>query len=345
MFLRPRRTHGNPLRRLRYAMLALVLVLLSGTAGFMMLTGAQVIDALYFTVITVTTVGYGETIPVESAADKLFTVGLILSAVLVTAWAVSSAAELIFAEFFWTYVGRQRMQRRIDRLVDHTIICGYGRMGYRVAEELSAEDEPWVTVDIEESIIGDLTEISGLGVVGDATLDDVLLQAGIERAKALIAVTREDATNIVITLSARALNRGIKVAGRAGTADARLKMERAGANYVLQHHGTAAMHLALSVTHPIVEEVLNRLIPRRGDLDLGQVKIPPGSPLVGRSLASIDTGRYGALIMAIWHADSISVPPKPDLPLEVGDTLIVVGPLGTLRALNAEARGDLGGLP
>jgi voltage-gated potassium channel len=341
MFLRPRGTHGNPLRRLRYALLALVLVLMAGTAGFMALTGAEPIDALYFTVITVTTVGYGETIPVESDADKLFTVGLILSAVLVTAWAVSSAAELIFAEFFWTYVGRQRMQRRIDKMSNHTIICGYGRMGHRVAEELSAEDEPWVTIDADEGIVGDLQLNNGLGVVGDATLDDSLLRAGIERAKALIAVTRGDAINIVIILSARALNPDVMVAARAETEDARLKMKRAGANYVLQHHGTAAMHLALSVTHPIVEEVLNRLIPRHGDLDLGQLVIGPDSPLVGRTLASLDARRHGALIVAIWHAESVSVPPKPDLPLEVGDTLIVIGPVGTLQALRRETRGGV----
>jgi voltage-gated potassium channel len=329
------------LRRLRFALLALLMVLVAGTCGFMVLTGASPIDALYFTVITVTTVGYAETIPVESAGDKLFTVGLILSAVLVTAWAVSSAAELVFAEFFWTYLGRQRMQRRIDTMSNHTIICGFGRMGQRVAQELAAEHEPWVAVDADEATVSGLQIDGGLAVMGDATLDDTLLLAGIERAKAVISVTRSDATNIVIILSARALNKDIMIAARAETADARIKMERAGANYVLQHHGTAAMHLALAVTHPIVEEVLNRLIPRHGDLDLGQLIIHADSPLVGRTLASLDARRHGALIVAIWHAESISVPPKPDLPLEAGDTLIVIGPVGTLQALRNETKGGV----
>ncbi len=339
MYLFPRRDHGNPLGRLRLALLTLVAVLLSGTAGFKLLTDVDWIDALYFTVITVTTVGYGETIPIETNAAKLFTVWLILSAVLVTAWAVATAAELIFAEFFWTYIGRQRMQRRIDEMSGHTIVCGYGRMGVRVGQELSAEDEPWVMVDSEETIVAALQADGGLAVLGDATLDETLALAGIERARAVICVTRDDATNIVIILSARAMAPEIMIAARAETADARVKMERAGSNYVLQHHGTAAMHLALSVTHPIVEEVLNRLIPRRGDLDLGQIVIGEASPLVGRTLASLDTRRYGALIVAIWHAESVSVPPQPDLPLEAGDTLIVVGPVGTLKALDGQVRG------
>ena len=237
------------------------------------------------------------------------------------------------SEYIWTQLGRQRMQRRIDDLTGHTIVCGYGRMGRRVIEELSSEGHPWVVVDLDPARCAAARAAGGLVVEGDATHDEMLLGAGVARARALITVTRADATNIVITLSARALNPGILIGARAGDADVVSKLYRAGATYVLQHHGTAAMHLALSVTHPVVEEVLNLLIPRQGRVDLGQLVVTARSQLAGHTLASLDTGRYGALVIAIAHGGELAIPPRSDVPLEVGDVLVVAGPAGVIKTL------------
>ena len=231
------------------------------------------------------------------------------------------------------------MQRRIDRLEQHSIVCGYGRMGRQVVEELTAEDQPWVVVDIDPAKVATLRSSGGLVLHGDATHDDILLQAGVERARALISVARADAENIVTVLSARALNPEIQIGARADDADAVGKLYRAGANYVLQHHATAAMHLALSVTHPVVEDVLNLLIPRQGHLDLGQLVVTEDSRLADRTLATLDVGRYQALVIAIWHDGELTVPPQPDTPLRAGDVLVVVGTSGALAAM----RDDTGG--
>lgn len=326
-------------RQLRIALVLLVLLPIVGTIGYRRLTGATWLDALYHTIITISTVGYGERVPIDTPAAKVFTIGLILSAVLITAWAASTVAELIVVEFGWQAWRRQRMQRRIDHLSGHTIICGYGRMGRRVAEELTGENEPWVVVDRDAALAESIASRGGYVVVGDATNDDTLRRAGVERARAVIGVTREDAENIVLTLSARALNPGVRIAVRANQADSVPKLRRAGADYVLQHHGSAATHLVLAVTHPVVEAALGLLLPRTSELDLGQVVVTPGSRLLGRDLRSIEPGRRGALVVALCRDDRLKCPPPIDVPLAVGDVLVVAGPAGAVRALREQAGG------
>lgn len=334
----PTRQRGPDIR-LRMAFFALTMLLVVGTVGYMFVSGLTLLDALYHTVITVSTVGYAETAPQDTPQEKLFTIGIILLAAVVVTWGVSSAAELLFTGQFWTYVGRQRMQRRIDRLEKHTIVCGYGRMGRQVVEELTAEDQPWVVIDTDRDKVNGLHGEGGLVLQGDATHDDLLLKAGVERARALISVVRADAENIVTVLSARALNPEIQIGARAEDSDAVGKLYRAGANYVLQHHATAAMHLALSVTHPVVEDVLNLLIPRQGHLDLGQLLVTEDSRLADRTLAALDVGRFEALVIAIYHDGDLTVPPKADTPLRPGDVLVIVGTSGALNALRDHTGG------
>lgn len=327
----------DPMRQLRLAVAALLGLVVFGTAGFVAITGSSLMDGLLMTVTTISTVGYGELVPLESTAAKLFATGLIVVAVLVMAWVVRGAAELVFADTFWLNVGRQRMQRRIKSMRDHVIVAGYGRMGRAVVAELLAEDEQAVVIDRSQDQVRDGGPTY---VVGDATRDETLQRAGLARAKALIAVTDSDPTNIMVVLSARALRADLHISARAGHEDAVRKLQRAGANYVLHHHGAGAMHLALAVTHPAVEDVLNQLIPRRGDLDLGQLEVTETSSMVGRTLVEVGSLRFGALVMAILSGGKILVPPPPAHPLQPGDVLIVAGSSGALR----ELREDTGGV-
>lgn len=324
---------GNPIRRLQLAVAALLSILLVGTLGFMWMGGAKPIDALLMTVISISTVGYEEVVPLDAPGIKVFAIGLILSAVFVGAWAVTSVAELIFAEYFWTYLGRQRMQSRIDKLTGHIILCGFGRMGRAVASELEHESLPFVVIELSPEREGWVLEAGHLFILDDATHDDTLIRAGIDRASALIAVTGSDAVNLMIVLSARNLRPRLRIAARADVSESIQKLYHAGADYVLHHHGTGALHLALSVTNPVVEDVLNRLLPRAGNLDFGQLYVDPDDQLVGRTLADLQLSRYDALVMAIARGEQMMLPPPVFEPLQEGDILVVAGTEGALQRL------------
>lgn len=233
------------------------------------------------------------------------------------------------------------MQRDIDALTGHVIICGYGRMGQRVALELGAEGRPWVALELDgERAAAAAEQGGGRFMIGDARDDAALLAAGIARAAAVIGVMREDADNIVLALSARALNPGLRIVVRADRADAVAKLRLAGADYVLRHHDTAALHLTLAVTHPVVESALNLLLPRQGGLDLGQVQLLPGSPLEGRKLLALQPDTEQALVVALCRDEVLRCPPPQDETLRAGDILVVAGPQGALRRLLARAEGS-----
>ena len=333
---RARPDFGNPIRRLQLAVLALLLLIVVGTLGYSTLADAAPIDALLMTVISISTVGYQEVVPLETTGVKLFSIGLILSSVVVTAWAVASVAELVFAEYLWTFVGRQRMQGRIDRLSEHIIVCGYGRMGRSVVRELEHEDEAFIVVESSPERETWLLEAGHAFVGADATHDDCLRAAGLDRARALIAVTGSDAVNLMIVLGARDLNPKLRIAARADDPDSVQKLYRAGADYVLHHHGTGALHLALSVTNPVVEDVLNQLLPRGGVMDFGQLHVDAGDSLEGRTIADLDLRRYGALVLALRCETTLLLPPPIDRPLAAGDILVVAGSSGALLKMRDE---------
>ncbi|MFQ5460173.1 MAG: potassium channel family protein [Anaerolineae bacterium] len=331
---------GDPWRRLRLAVAALGTLVAVGTAGYVVLTGAPVVDALFMTIITISTVGYGEVVPLVTPQAKLFTAGLIVMALLVTAWVVRSAAEAFFAERVWTIVGRQRMQRRIDALAGHVIVCGYGRMGQATVSELEAEGLVPVVIELSAAKADILRQRQILCVEGDATGDDALERAGIELARALIALTDSDATNVMTILSARTLSPRLSIVARAEHSEALDKLRRAGADYVLNHHGAGATHLALAVTHPAVVGVLDQLVPRQGALDLGQLTVTADSWMIGRSLGELQPLRVGALVLAVLRDGACRVPPSAAEPLEPGDVLVVAGNLGALGKLRAVAAGE-----
>jgi voltage-gated potassium channel len=321
---------ADPWRRPRWAVLAVVALLVAGTVGYSALTGASAIDALYMTVITVSTVGYAEKVPVDTPAAKGFTIVLILSALVVIAYTVSGLAEVVFTDVALDTLGRRRMGSRIAAARDQVIVCGYGRMGRGVVEELAAEGRQVVVVTMDEADETAIREEGGLCVVGDATRDETLQVAGIDRASALMAVTDSDAVNVMVTLSARALNPELRIAARAGYPETEAKLRRAGADYVLRHHSAGAMHMALAVTNPAVEDVLSRLIPRRGGLDMGQLAIAASSPMVGRTLLDLRGRVHSGLVLAILRGDEILLPPDPTEPLRPEDVLVVVGSPGAL---------------
>ena len=320
-------------RRMWIALLALGLVLGGGTLGYWVV-GLSPLDALYQTVTTVTTVGFRELFP-HAAGPVVFTIILILVGVGTVLYAFGVVLEAVIEGDLFDIWGRHRMEKRIGQLTNHVIVCGLGRVGRSVAEHLAASGEDFVVVD------EDAQRLDGTGyltITGDATDDDILRQAGIERARALVAATSTDTTNVYLALSGRTLRPDLFIVARARDSDSEPKLLRAGANRVINPQAIGGTRVAAMLTHPHVSEFLDVVV--HGDeieFRLGEVAVAQGSALAGRSLREVRLREAtGALVLALRGADGqFQTNPGPDTRISDGDVLIAIGTQVQLESLVA----------
>lgn len=311
--------HG---RRLTGAAAALVVVLALGTIGYLLL-GFTLLDALYQTVTTVATVGFREVQPF-GPAEQVFTMVLILVGVGAVLYAFSVLVETILEGRLNELLGRRRMEQTIASMQGHVIICGWGRVGRAIGVELAEAGRPLVVIDPDPEAL----ESAVHAVVGDATDDDVLRRAGIERAAALVAAADSDAANSFITLSARALNPTLFIVARTRSSDSDDKLSRAGADRVVNPQSIGGARMAAFVLRPHVAAFLDVVMHERTlEFRLEEVPVGTSSALVGRSLrdASI-RDRSGALVLALRDdRGNFLTNPDPDTVLEAGQVVIAIG--------------------
>ena len=285
-------THG---RRLAGALVALVVVLAAGTLGYVLL-GFGLLDALYQTVTTVSTVGFREVEPFDRAA-QVFTRVLLLVGAGAVLYAFSVLVETLLEGRLNELLGRRRMEQTIASMSGHVIICGWGRVGRAIGTELAEAGRPIVVIDAEPEALDGAVH----AVVGDATEDDILRRAGIDRASALVAAADSDAANSFITLSARALNSTLFIVARTRSSDSDDKLSRAGADRVVNPQSIGGARMAAFVLRPHVAAFLDVVMHERTlEFRLEEVPIREPSALVGRTLrdASI-RDRTGALVLAL----------------------------------------------
>jgi voltage-gated potassium channel len=223
-----------PERRLRVLALMLVIVLAVGTTGYVVIEDWPVVDALYMTVITITTVGFGEIYPL-SRSGRIFTIGLIAVGLTGIWYALSVLVGFMIEGIFSQEWERRRMEQQLSGIKDHFIVCGYGRVGRQIAAQLRRYHRPVVVIDRDPTALAEAASDGLLTVQGDATEDDILRQAGIARARGLITAVATDADNVFVTLSARALRPDLSIVARANVEDAAPKLQRAGATHVVSH--------------------------------------------------------------------------------------------------------------
>jgi voltage-gated potassium channel len=324
-------------RRLGGALLLLVAVLAAGTVGYLLL-GFGLLDALYQTVTTVSTVGFREVRPL-SAAGKGFTIVLILFGVGAALYAFSVLIETLIEGRLLELVGRRRMERTITAMRDHVIICGWGRVGRSIAAEVTSSGRTPVVIDEDAERLADCPHPT---VLGDATDDAVLTAAGIERAAALVAAVDVDAANSFITLSARALRPDLFIVARVRSVDSEDKLLRAGADRVVnpQHIGGARM--AAFVLRPNVAEFLDVVMQERNlQFRLEELRIGADSPVAGQTLRDAHLrDRTGALALALRTPDGgFLTNPPPDTRLEAGQIVIAIGTEAELAQLTALIEG------
>jgi len=330
-------------RRFRAGLSVLVGAATVGTAWFWLVEGFSFVEALYQTTTTITTVGFGEVRHFDTSA-QLFSIGLMVVGVSAALLTLGGAfQELVEGQLL--RFGRRRMDRRIDRYSGHTIVCGFGRVGSRIARLLAARGEQVVVVDLSAQRCDAATQAGFLPVEGDSTEDDVLELAGIARAETLVVSLASDADAISTVLSARVLNAHVRIVARANAESTEAKLARAGVDHVVNPLSHGAQRLAAFALQPAVADFLDVVV-HDGSLEyrLEEVTIPVGSPFDGVGIADshIRSGT-GALVLAVREADGTFLSnPEPSTPLKAGSTVIVIGTQDQLIALDKHLRPDGG---
>jgi voltage-gated potassium channel len=317
---------------------ALIGVLVIGTGGYVAF-GFPLLDAMYQTVTTVTTVGFREVHPL-STGGRVFTMGLILGGVGTALYSFTLVLEVVVEGQLQEALGRRRMDRQIARIAGHVIVCGFGRVGRNLAHYVAGAGQDVVVIERDPERAA-AAEGSVLVVRGDATSDEVLREAGIERARVFVTALNTDAENLFVTLTARSLRQDLFIVARARAESSEAKLTQAGADRVVNPQGIGGARMAAFVLQPHVAEFLD-VVMHDGSLEfrLEEVALPQGSPLAGKSLREAHIrDSTGALILALRESGGeFTMNPSPETVLCAGQILISIGTEVQLKALAAAAR-------
>lgn len=318
--------------------LTLVLTVVGiGTLGYHWLwqgVGGTWMDALFMTVTTITTIGYGEVKPLDTAG-RLFTIVLAVTGIGSLFFTLGVIMEYLVAVRLADPMGRRRMERRIGELTGHVIVAGMGRVGRQAALELHEAATPFVVVDPSEAAIEHAAERGYLALLGDATEDEVLERAGIARARGLIVTTNSDATNVYVVLSARVLNPALHIVSRAADEAGVTKLGRAGANRAVSPYAIGGHRLAHLMLSPAVVDFFETAMRRGNDtLNIEDLAMGQDSPSLGQTLDTLDVRRAtGATVLVVIREGNPVVSPPGDLALAAGDRLLALGTGDQLRRL------------
>ncbi|MGH9188378.1 MAG: potassium channel family protein [Acidimicrobiales bacterium] len=328
----------DPWRRVWVGLALLGVVLGVSTGGYMLL-GLGVVDAVYQSVTTISTVGFRE-LGETTSAWKFFTISVILAGVGTSLYTLGVLVETLVEGRITDTFGRRRMERHIAGLSDHVIVCGWGRVGRTVANYLDGARRPIVVVDRDPLR---LARVTGPVVEGDATDDAVLRRAGIDRAGALVAALNTDADNLYVTLTGRSLRKDLFIVARARVDSAEPKLLQAGADRVVNPQQIGGARMAALVAQPNVAQFLD-VVMHDGSLEfrLAEIEVPDGSAIAGRSLRDAHIrDRTGALVLALRNPDGqFTTNPTPETTIESRQVLIAIGTQAQLEALTTSVRSN-----
>ncbi len=323
--------------RLLISVVAVLVLATVGVLGYHWLEGWSLLDSFYMVVITFTTVGYG-TIDRLSPQGTVLTILIVIFGVATGLNLLAIGAEYIMEGHLAGTIKRRRSERMISRLEGHYVVCGYGRMGQGVVNELLAEGETVCVVDLDEDLV-QLAQAVGLPAVqGDATEERGLIAAGLSRSKGLVAALANDALNAFVTLTARTIAPDVPVVARAETESSLEKLRLVGADYAITPYDAGAQRMTFMLTRPLVAEVISWLVDERlGEIVLRQVKVPAGSRLAGLHLRDLQAQGYRLNVLAVkGSGEEMEVMPHGDYQLSAGDDMVVVGPPDQLTGIAEE---------
>ena len=309
-------------RRAVNAVVRLLAVVTIGTVGFCIIEGWPAWKGLYFTLITITTVGYGDEGISESGA-KFATFILVFGIALVSHAFATLVQLMVSDEFAW----KRRMQKQIDALSGHTIVCGFGMMSQAACEELENSDVPFCIIEPDAKRVEEALELGYLAIEGNGTEDETLMSVGIDRASHLVAMASPEDGNIVIALTARELSSDLTIIARAASPRDERKLRRAGADIVVSPYHTGGHHVATMVARPRLASLLSVANPDRTDIALAEVFVSPGSRLIGSTITDYgrDVARNVCFVALERPGAELQIPPSGSIVVEPEDLLIVAG--------------------
>ena len=323
--------------RIRIVLLAVLAAIAVGTVAFHLLEGWSILDSLYVTVQTVTTVGFGDVTP-RTTLGRIFATAFMMVGVGVVLYALTSTVQsIVHSELF----ARYRQTRQMSKLRDHFIICGAGRVGSHLMRSLRAVDGLFLVIESDQQKCETLMAMNIPVLVRDATLEESLIEAGVEHARGLASCLPDDADNVYVVLTARDLNPNIHIVARAAEEQAESKLIRAGANRVVAPTIIGGHRMAMALTKPAVGDFLDSVTANHLELGFEQLEVDAVSSLVGRKLSeSVIRSELNIVIVSIRRSDGqIIFNPSGETKIESGDMLIAIGNAESLARLNALARG------
>jgi voltage-gated potassium channel len=316
----------NPLSRFRLAVVLLGVIIAYGIAGYMLIERWDLLDSFYMVIITISTVGYQEVHPLSSAG-RIFTSTLIVVGVGTMLYGFGVFAETLAENAFGHYRRERQLERSLNQLRDHFIICGYGRIGTQIVAEFEVRKVPYAVIDQTEEAVERLRAEGRLHIEGDASSEELLGQAGIERARGLICAVDSDERAVYIVLSARALNPKLYILARAGRPESIRRLELAGATRTISPYRMAGHLMAELAVRPAVVDVLDTLHHGESEIAVEEMIVSAGMAAVGKTIE--ETGLLdasAAKLLALRRRDgTLYVDPRPELRLEEGDLLIALG--------------------
>ena len=330
----------SPKKKLQIAVSAIAGLIAFGTLGFkLILPNLSWFDSFYFTLITLTSVGYGEPENTTEGA-RYFTAVLIILGVGTLGYALSSAAQAVIESELLSTFGKRKMYKDINKLSGHYIVCGAGRIGSGVIRDVARSGHEFVVIEGDENIADRLLSQGHLVLMGDATSEDVLKAAGIERARGVVCAVSSDPDNLYVTLTARDLNKDLWIIARANDEAAVGRLLKAGANRVVSPALTGSTKMAQMLLRPAVADFIDlATMAERLELEIEQIEIGGESPFIGRPLK--DTGirsEHGVIVIGIKRADGVMIfNPSADTIIEERDALVVLGSHSSLETLERMA--------
>lgn len=326
--------------RLRYALPSVVAAVALGTLGFHLLEGWSLANSLYVTIQTLTTVGYGDVTP-QTATGRFFASLYMFVGVGAVLYVLTSTVQTIVQSEMVATFGERRRHREMKKLRDHFIICGAGRVGSRLIRELQRSGVPFSVIEQDEQKVAHLIESGSPVIVGDATLEESLLEAGVERARGLAACLPDDADNVYAVLIARDLNHNLHIVARAVEEQAEPKLIKAGANRVVAPTITGSHRMAQALMRPAVADFMDSITAENLDLSFEQMEVAADSAYAGHKLRYTNIlSELNVVIVAIRRRNGqMTFNPAGDAIIDAGDILIAIGRSESLRLMSEIARG------
>lgn len=332
-------------RKLRISLLILALIFVIGTVGFHFIEGWGLVESLYTTVITLATVGYGDFHPAQTEG-RIFTVVLIIVGVGTMAVTISLATETMIKGHLEKALGRGKLKNRIEKLKDHCIVCGYGKIGRHICAELAAEKKDFVVIDNDPKVIQTIMDKGYIYYSGNATDDSTLIGSGIKKARGIVCVLPTDAENLYVILTAKELNPDIYVLSRSEEETSERRLIRAGADRIISPYAVGGMRMAMAILRPATLDFIELTTKRQSlELQMEELLVCDTSPLIGKSLKESQIRqRYGLIIVAIKKpSEQMLFNPDATYVIGAGDTLITIGEGANLvkfsRVCYPEAKG------